>query len=115
MKIKTDFVSNSSSTSFVLCCTAVGKDELIDQVNNALQVYITERAWDDEFQAPPLLTREKVSQTESGQFIISDKIYLNAKEIPQWIKLFFIDNDSDACKKLDGAGVKLVSLEIKNP
>lgn len=115
MKIKSDFVTNSSSTSFILHCTAVGKDELINQVNSILNDYIKAREWDDEFKAPPMLTSEKVNQTESGQFIISDKIYLNVKDIPQWVKDFFINNESDACKKLESAGIKLINVEIKNP
>ena len=115
MKIKSDFVTNSSSTSFILRCKADSKDELIDKVNSVLKDYIKDSEWNDQdFEAPPLLTSEKVYKTDSGQFIITDKIYLNVKEMPQWINDLFIDNNSDARKKLDSVGIKLISVDFKN-
>jgi len=118
MKIKQDFVTNSSSTSFILTfkSEAKGEKEFIDKFNCVLEDYIKDNAWNEEFQAPPLLTSEKVKQTGQGTFVINDYLPMDkgAEDISQSIKDIFISNNSDACKKLDSAGIRATTVEIKD-
>ena len=118
MKIKSDFVTNSSSTSFIIDCKAESssKDDFIDKFNSFLKDYTKGRSWDEGFQEPPLLTSDTVSQTGAGEFTIRDfvPIYYNENDIPQYIQELFSDSDSDACKALKAVGIKLTKVEVKN-
>lgn len=118
MKIKRDFVTNSSSTSFIVTCKAAaeGKDEFIDKINGVLREYIKDREWDEEFQAPPMLTSDRVISLGPGEFIITDfvPIYSNDLDTPQYIKDLFGGSDSDTGKLLEQAGIKIVTTEMKD-
>jgi hypothetical protein len=118
MKIKKDFVTNSSSTSFIITCEvgAMGKDEFIDKINRCLENYIKERAWDEEFQEPPLLKSDMVNPAGSGVFIIKDfvPIYCGEEDMPQYIKELFLDKDSDAGRLLKNSGINPIRMEIKD-
>jgi len=117
MKIKTDFVTNSSSTSFILPCRARmdSKDDFINKFNSLLKDYIKDRSWDDDFQEPPLLTSDMVTQDESDLFIIKDyaSIYHSEKDIPQYIREL-IDDNSDIWKLLNENGINPLSVDIKD-
>ena len=92
MKVKKDFVTNSSSTSFIVTCKAdtSEKDEFIDKFNQFLEKYKENRTWDDDFQEPPLLRIDMVNQIEPGVFAIRDlvAIYGGEEDIPQYILLY---------------------------
>lgn len=118
MKIKTDFVTNSSSSSFILTCKGnmSGKDEFIEKFNCYLNEYIKARVWDDDFQEPPLLRGDMVNQVEPGVFAIRDFVafYGSEEDMPQYVRELFFDKDSEACKELNGAGIMPVKTEIKD-
>ena len=118
MKIKRDFVTNSSSTSFMIACEsdAGGKDDFIDKFNGMLKDYIKKKAWEEEFQEPPLLTSDRVTSIKPGVFIIKDfvPIYSNEQDTPQYIQKLFLDNDPDAGKLLEQAGIKLIDVKEKD-
>jgi hypothetical protein len=118
MKIKSDFVTNSSSTSFIISCEAgvSKKDDFIDKFNSFLKDYIKERTWDEEFQEPHMLTSDMVTLNDSGVFTITDfaPIYNSEQDIPQYIKELFLNKDSDAYKSLSRAGIKLINVDIKD-
>lgn len=118
MKVKRDFVTNSSSTSFILTFKAgtSGKDEFIDKFNRFLEEYKKHRTWDDDFQEPPLLRSDMVDQVEPGVFTIRDfvAIYGGEEDMPQYVRELFFDKDSEACKELNGAGIMPVKTEIKD-
>jgi hypothetical protein len=116
MKIKRDFVTNSSSTSFIVRCEsdAKAKDDFIDRYNGWRKNYIEERRWHPEFEEPPLLTSDMTSVGD-GEFIITDFLpyYLNEQDAPQYIKELR-DKDSVASKLLAKAGIKLMTVEMKD-
>ena len=118
MKIKRDFVTNSSSTSFMITCKyeASGKDEFIEKFNRLLKDYIKDKDFDEEFQEPPLLTSDMVDQTGSGEFTIRDfvPIYCGKGDTPQYIQEFFLNQSSAAYKSLEIAGIKFTKAEIKD-
>jgi hypothetical protein len=118
MKIKSDFVTNSSSTSFIITCEAEagGKDDFIDKYNRMLKDYIKDKDWNEEFQEPPMLTSDRVTSIGQGVFIITDfaPIYSNDLDTPQYIQELFIDPDPDAGKLLEQAGIKLMKIEMKD-
>lgn len=118
MRVKRDFVTNSSSTSFIVICKAdtPGKDEFIKKFNCFLKEYIKHGTWDDDFQEPPLLRSDMVNQVEPGVFTIRDfvAIYGGEEDIPQYIRELFFNKDSDACKELNSAGIIPIKTEIKD-
>jgi hypothetical protein len=117
MKIKRDFVTNSSSTSFMLTfkTEAGGKDAFIDKFNDLLKDYVKKSDWDEKFKKPPILTSDRVTNKGSDEYVITDfaAIYSNELDMPQHIQ-DLLDKDSDAGKLLEQAGIKLVATEIKD-
>lgn len=117
MKIKRDFVTNSSSTSFIITCKAEaeGKDDFINKYNGMLKDYIKNKEWDEDFQEPPMLTSDRVTNIGEGVFIITDfvPIYSNESDTPQYIQEL-LDKDSDASKLLEQAGIKLITVDTKD-
>lgn len=117
MKIKSDFVTNSSSTSFIIHSKvdAAGKEDFIVKYNSVMEEYINKRKWDEEFQSPPFLTSSMVTQLGPDEFIIQDfvAIFSSEKDIPQYIKDFSAP-DSDLYKALKEAGIQLMEVEMKN-
>jgi len=118
MKIKSDFVTNSSSTSFILTCQTdiEEKQEFINKLNKLLQEYSNRRKWDEEFQEPPFITSEMVTQVGPKRYAIRDfvAVFSGEADIPQYIMDFFLDTDSAESKALAEAGIVLVNKEIKN-
>ena len=93
MKIKRSFVTNSSSTSFILTFEANEKmkDEFINKVNSLFNDYIEKNDFKDDFQEPPLLTNDNVEEIDPGVFVIKDftPIYCGEHHKPQYIKDMF--------------------------
>ncbi len=118
MKIKRDFITNSSSTSFIIACKseASDKDDFIDKFNGMLKDYIKKREWDEEFKEPPLLTSDRVTAPRQGVFVIQDfvPVYSNDQDTPQYIQELFLDNDSDIGKLFEQAGIKLIDVKAKD-
>lgn len=118
MKIKRSFVTNSSSTSFILTCKAKveGKDDFIHRFNAFFEDYIRKNKWKDDFQEPPKLTSDMVEQTESGTYVIKDFVPILRGEgsIPQYIRELFIEKDTDAYRSLIEAGIDPDHVEIKD-
>lgn len=118
MKIKSDFVTNSSSTSFIISCKsdATDKDAFIDNYNRMLKKYIQDNEWDENFQKPPLLRSDMVKQISPGVFEIRDyvAIYGGDLDIPQYIQEFFLDEESDAYKDLASVGIIPIKTDMKD-
>jgi hypothetical protein len=118
MKVKKDFVTNSSSTSFIITFKAdtSKEDEFIYKFNRFLEKYIKNKTWDDDFQEPRLLKSDMVTQVEPGVFAIRDFVafYGGEEDLPQYVQELFIDKDSEACKELNGNGIIPLKTEIKD-
>jgi len=117
VKIKGDFVTNSSSTSFIISGKYDGKglDGIKDIFNGLIQDYREKTEWDKDAERPPLIKGEMIQKTGSDTFSIMDFIpQSNEEDIPQWIKDIFINSDSEAGKKLERAGIKITNVGLKN-
>lgn len=118
MKIKQDFVTNSSSTSFIMRCKsdAKSKADFIYAYNEWRSEYIKMRGWDKEFREPPLLTSDMVTAIEDGIFVITDFVPLYSgkeQDTPKYIRDLF-NNESTANKLLKKAGIVMVTFEEKD-
>ena len=118
MKIKRDFVTNSSSTSFIVTVKAGTSDEgeLIDKFNSFREDYIKDRDWDDDFQAPAALTTDMVKQIEPGVFTIQDFTphFGRTEDMPGYTLELFFNENSEARKALKDIGIEVVTAEIKD-
>jgi len=118
MKVKADFVTNSSSTSFIVTCKAeAGEiDDFINKFNELLKNYIKKSSWDGEFQEPSMLTSDRVTKVGSGTFLIQDfvPIYCGEQDTPQYLKDFFVDRNPETLELLKQAGIAIISIEAKN-
>ena len=114
MKIKGDFVTNSSSTSFILIVESHvdSVEEFVENVNNYLLEYIAKNDWKDDFEPPKLLTAEEVAMPKPGDFVIPDCIpfYQNDDDIPQYIKDMTME-DADVLAEY---GIRSITHEIKD-
>lgn len=117
MKIKRDFVTNSSSTSFIMRCesNAKTKADFIYAYNEWRSEYIKKKGWDKEFREPPLLENDMVTDIGGGIFAIRDfvPLYSGEKDTPQYIRDLFND-ESTASKLLKKAGIVMVTFEEKD-
>ena len=118
MKIKSDFVTNSSSTSFIISGEdgGIGIDIIKDIFNDLIQDYRKKTEWDKDTERPPSIKSERIQKTGPDTFCVKDFIPQNNDEedIPQWIKDIFINNDSEAGKKLKSSGIRITKVELKN-
>lgn len=116
MKIKSDFVTNSSSTSFIITfrAGAGGKEDFVKKFNDLLRVYIEKRSWDEEFREPPFLTGDIVEQV-GDKYTIRDfvPIYCGEGDIPQYIQ-DILQGDSEISKLFIDAGIQLIKMETKD-
>lgn len=117
MKIKRDFVTNSSSTSFIIRCKsdAKMKDDFIEAYNGWRNQYIKKEGWKEEFQEPPMLTSDMVTSIGNGIFMITDFVPLHSgkRDTPQYIQ-DLSDKESWASELLEQRGIVLVTVDEKD-
>ncbi|MCK9227216.1 MAG: hypothetical protein M0P30_05395 [Syntrophorhabdaceae bacterium] len=118
MKIKRDFVTNSSSTSFIMQFKsgANSKADFIYAYNEWRSEYIKKEGWKNEFQEPSLLTSDMVTAIGDGIFVITDFVPLYSgkeQDTPKYIRDLF-DKTSIACVLLGKAGIALTSFDKKD-
>ncbi len=116
MKIKGDFVTNSSSTSFILRVTAETQDltEFVAKFNAYLQDYVENNSWRDGFEPPQRLTKEVVKKVGDNVFAIKDfiAIYNDEEDIPAYF--------AEVLRRLDEHegmreyGISKVSYEMRD-
>lgn len=117
MKIKADFVTNSSSTSFIMTCKskAGGTADFTTSANKLFERYIKKEGWRQNFQSPPKLTEDMVEQIAAGVFIIRDftPFSCGEQDIPQYIEDIF-NKDAEAGDGASNSGITLVNIESKD-
>jgi hypothetical protein len=108
MKIKLDFVTNSSSTNFIIALPKGSTDTrtFIEALNKRAEKYNLENGWKDDFEPAPLLAPESVRVVEDGSLEIEDYIpfYADADDIPEYLR------DLD----LSGYGIEGVEILMIN-
>jgi hypothetical protein len=119
MKIKRDFVTNSSSTSFILNIESETEDpnKILKIINDFFQDYINKNDWNDDCDLPALLTPDRIVKNGPKKFTIEDYIpyYKDNEDIPEYIKelLSKLKNGKDGQTSVDG-DIKSMGFEIIN-
>lgn len=87
MKIKGDFVTNSSSTSFIVKVSTENDDviRLVERLNAFLDDYSHKNDWREEFIQPLRITADMIKKTSDGAFQITDYLPLHEEgEMPDY-------------------------------
>ncbi|MEI6125586.1 MAG: hypothetical protein WCQ99_03445 [Pseudomonadota bacterium] len=118
MKIRKGFVSNSSSSSFIINIHSAVKnvDDFIKTFNDFLAEHIENKSWQDGFVQPQFLTPEKVEQSGPNDFIIKEfmPFYNSPDDLPEYIKELKSD-DPQLLKEIESKyGMKNRGLRIIN-
>lgn len=116
MKRKLDFVTNSSSTSFIISSKNISKDinDFINKVNIIRNEFIKDEEWRNDFEAPPKITSEMV--TQEGETVTIEGLlpfFSDERDLPQYITELFVNKDSKYYKKLCGLGIEPTNVKIK--
>lgn len=119
MKRKLDFVTNSSSTSFILRVESKTDDPdiVLNFINEAFQIYSEKNGWDNECNLPALLTPDRVVKKGPNKFIIEDYLpyYKDDGDIPGYIKdLLSKLKDVKDGQISDHGDIKSMAFEIIN-
>jgi hypothetical protein len=114
MKIKMDFVTNSSSTSFIVAVHSDSNaiEEFVEKINQYMLDYIDKNNWKDDFEPPNLLTPEEVMMVSPGVFHIRGYIayYGGDDDIPQYLEDLRNENGNTLSKY----GIKTITFETKD-
>ena len=118
MKIKMDFVTNSSSSSFIVVVESDTKDleEFIQKFNEFLRDHIEENSWKDDFEPPGMLTYDRVKKVGPNTFIVKDFLpfYWDEKDMPSYIKVLKKFREGDDQVSLIKYGIKKVSVDVRD-
>jgi hypothetical protein len=110
MKIKEDFVTNSSSASFIMTFAAGGKDfnEFQDTMNSFLEMYKDNtrkelRFWDG----------SNIEEVAPGVFQIEEwtSMYNDIDDIPDYMKYIIIDKAVES-RELGAYGITMTNFKI---
>jgi hypothetical protein len=90
MIISWDFVTNSSSTSFIVVSPAssITIQSLVEAVNRYIKEYNSKNSWKDDFEPAPLLDQESVRELKDGSLAIEDYIpfYGDPEDMPEYLR-----------------------------
>jgi len=115
MKIKIDYVTNSSSASFLLYIESTARDEeeFIESFNKFLEDYNEENRWKKNHRNVSFINPKEIRQISSGVFIVEDWItmYNDYDDIPNYIKYLILRHIID--NNLIQYGIKDLKFEIK--
>ena len=120
MKIKRDFVTNSSSTSFILSVESEVDDPntVLAFINDFFQDYTKKNDWNDDCDLPVPLTPDRIVKNGSNKFIIEDYIpyYKDNDDIPGYITelLSKLKDGGKVGQIPDQGNIKSMSFKIVN-
>jgi len=114
MKIKSDFVTNSSSASFIMIFEAVEKDihEFIESFNDFMDYYKRNtggknlRFWD----------ATNISEVGDGIYQVEEwmSMYNDIGDIPKYMQYIIVDSVASAQSALECRGIKFKSFDIED-
>ena len=119
MKIKRDFVTNSSSTSFILCVESDIDNilEFVNKYNMLLNEISDKNSWKDDYELPPVLFTDRVKKGELNTYLIEDYLpfYETEDDLPQYIKELVDERNSaiDAHRS-EKYRINRISIETKD-
>ena len=112
MKIKNDFVTNSSSASFIMIFEASFEsvEYFKDAFNDFLNYY--KRRTGDELR---FWDGSNITEISDGVFQVTDwtSMYNDACDIPKYMQYIIVDNVASKHSDLECRGIKFKSFDIK--
>jgi hypothetical protein len=116
MKIKTDFVTNSSSTSFVFLIQPTTKDlkSFLDKFNQFIREYSAKNSWRDDFETPPLVAPESIQADAEGNLMVREFLpfYTDNEDLPGYIRDLIALAETGA--DLSMYGIKKLSFRVQD-
>jgi len=115
MKIKADFVTNSSSSSFILILKSQTNDRA--EIIRRLSEYLEQRHGDDadSEESGSLLQADlqNLQQSSANEFVLEGAIpyYRDYDDLPKPIRDLVLDQTTDP-KGLDQAGIEIIGFSI---
>ena len=114
MKIKSDFVTNSSSTSFIITVESDTDDqnEFIKKFNQFLKSYIAANNWQDNFVPPDLIDHGRIKKMGTNTFVVTDFVpaHWSDQATPSYIKALENTNPTELLE----CGIKKVTVKEKD-
>ena len=117
MKIKSDFVTNSSSTSFIIAMESdfVDKVEFVKKLNECLEEIDQKSGWQEQPDPQPSVDVDDVEKVSSNLFVMEGVVpyFSSYDNLPKHIRNLVLDymNDHDSLAKF---GIKNLEFEIKD-
>lgn len=116
MKFKTDFVTNSSSASFILYFASTDKnlDSFQDSFNRYLEEYIQEYKYTEESSDLRFYNPQTVEEKEESIFKITEStsMYNNYGDIPHYMRTILLDSKIRQKELLEAFGFKSIWIEV---
>lgn len=115
MKIKTDFVTNSSSSCFILTLKSQTNDraELIRRLSAYLEQRHGGDADSEESDSPLQADLQNLQQRSANEFVLEGAIpyYRDYDDLPKPIRNLVLDQTADP-EGLDQAGIEIIDFAI---
>ena len=116
MKFKTDFVTNSSSASFILYFASTDKnlDSFQDSFNRYLEEYLRQYKYNEESSILRFYNPQTIEEKEEGIFKITEStsMYNNYEDIPHYMRTVLLDSKIRQKELLETFGFKSIWIEI---
>lgn len=116
MKIKTDFVTNSSSTSFIMQCASSAKTigDFISAYSSWREAYIERMENTVGFQEPPTLTNDMV-HIKDEKFIVTVfvPIHSGEQDTPKYVQ-GLSNKESDTYRLAVKEGITVMDVDRKD-
>lgn len=116
MKFKADFVTNSSSASFVLYFASTDKnlDSFRDNFNRYLEEYLQQYKYAEESSVLRFYNPGMIEEVEEGIFKITEStsMYNNYESIPHYIRTILLDSKIRRKELSEVFGFKSIWIEV---
>jgi hypothetical protein len=115
MKIKTDFVTNSSSTSFMITMRSDIADlaKFVDKLNGHFELLCGKDVESGEMESPPTISIDNLQQTSQDVFMLEGAVpyYKGYGDLPKHIQYLLLENMNDP-ERLSKIGIKNLDIKI---